>query len=318
MVGMVSRVPDDKRKWRAANYARLSRDDGCDGYSESIIGQQKIIEKWAASRPDVQLVASYTDDGYSGATFERPGFLQMIEDARAGMFNTIIVKDLSRFCRSYLDCGTWIERKLPKLGVRLYSISDDFDSMREWDYDMAILFPFKNLVNEMQVITTSQKVRASLEAKRQRGEFVRNFAPYGYVKDPQDKHKLVVDAEAAVVVVRIFADFIGGKPASRIARELNDEGIDPPSVHRKRLGQNNRTNFDSAKPPQWHAQTVLRILRDDVYTGLLVQGKTRKASWRAKQYMSVPPEQWARTPDAHEPLVSKAGFAAVQEKLGGA
>ena len=317
MVGIIPQIPDEKRKWRAASYARLSRDDGNDGYSESIVGQQKLIEKWVASRPDVHLVASYADDGYSGATFERPGFIQMIEDARAGMFDTIIVKDLSRFGRSYLDCGTWIERELPKLGVRLYSISDDFDSMKEWDYDMAILFPFKNLVNEMQVITTSQKVRASLEAKRQRGEFVRNFAPYGYVKDPNDKHKLVVDADAAAVVVRIFSDFISGKAASQIARELNDEGVEPPSAHRKRLGQNYHTNFNSKKVPQWHAQTVLRILRDETYTGLLAQGKTRKTSWRMKQSISVPPEQWARTPDAHEPLVSEVDFAAVQEKLGG-
>lgn len=229
--------------WRVASYARLSREDKVRGESDSIAGQRTLIADWAARQGDVQVVASYVDDGYSGATFDRPGFMRMIDDAKRGLFDTIVVKDLSRFGRSYLDCGSWIERELPRLGVRLYSVTDDFDSMRQWDYNTALLLPMKNLINEMQVITTSEKVRASLAAKRERGECVANFAPYGYMKDPLDRHRLVVDPEAARVVQHIFALRLMGRSATAIAEELNDEGVPSPLVRKMQLGSEYRTGF---------------------------------------------------------------------------
>lgn len=290
--------------WRVASYARLSREDDASGISESIIGQQQIIESYVSQRGNAEIVAQYVDDGYSGATFDRPGFMRMIEDARNGLFDTIVVKDLSRFGRSYLDCGSFIERELPSMGVRLFSITDNFDSMRKWDYNMALLVPMKNLMNEMQVIMTSEKVRASLAAKRARGECVANFAPYGYVKDPDDRHRLVVDEVAAVTVRRIFWMRLNGASASGIARTLNNEGIPSPYAHR--MGAE-----DPAVSSRWHAKTVLRILRDETYTGTLVQGKTERLSWRMRTSVRVPSEQWVRTPNAHVAIIDADTFGHV-------
>ncbi|MBQ9042803.1 MAG: recombinase family protein [Eggerthellaceae bacterium] len=301
--------------WRAASYTRLSREDQMAGESNSIASQRKLIDDWAAERSGVQIVARYSDDGWSGATFDRPGFQQMIADAQAGRFDTIVVKDLSRFGRSYLDCGSWIERELPRLGVRLYSIADDFDSMQSWDYNMALLLPIKNLMNEMLVITTSEKVRTSLAAKRRRGEFVSNFAPYGYVKDPADPHRLRIDPEAADVVRRIFDWRLEGRSAREIARMLNARGIPCPTLYRQAHGSSYQNCFCGEESVRWHAKTVLRILRNEVYTGALAQGKTRRPNWRLHMGMPVPRDQWQRTERAHEAVVSRDDFEAVAQLL---
>jgi len=301
--------------WKVASYVRLSREDGVNGESNSISSQRKIIEDWAREQPNVALVAEYVDDGYSGATFDRPGFKRMIADARNGRFNTIVVKDLSRFGRSYLDCGSWIERELPRMGIRLFSISDNFDSMTRWDYNMSLLLPMKNLMNEMQVITTSEKVRTSLSAKRARGEFVANFAPYGYEKDPFDRHRLVPDPLAADVVRRVFSLFLGGESASCIARRLNSESIPSPAKYRAMNGSRYRTCFSGQKESSWHASSVLRILRNETYTGTLIQGKTCCANWRTHVYTPVQPDEWQKIDGSHEAIVSKTEFLDAQALL---
>jgi len=301
--------------WRVASYVRLSREDGMNGESNSISSQRKIIEDWAREQSNVALVAEYVDDGYSGATFDRPGFNRMIADARNGKFNTIVVKDLSRFGRSYLDCGSWIERELPRMGIRLFSVSDDFDSMTRWDYNMSLLLPMKNLINEMQVITTSEKVRTSLSAKRARGECVANFAPYGYEKNPFDRHRLVPDPLAADVVRRVFSLFLGGESASCIARRLNSEGIPSPAKYRAVNGSRYRTCFSGKKEGAWHASSVLRILRNETYTGALIQGKTRRISWRTHVDAPVQPDMWQKVDGVHEAIVSKREFLDAQELL---
>ena len=301
--------------WRAVGYVRLSREDEALGESASIASQKMLIEDWAAAQGNVQIVGFYTDDGYSGATFRRPGFEQMMEDARMRRFDTIVVKDLSRFGRSYLDCGNLIERELPQLGVRLFSIGDDFDSMEHYDLNTALLLPIKNLMNEMHVATTSEKVRASLTTKRQRGEYVANWAPYGYTKDPADRHRLVVDSEAANVVRNIFEMKVQGWAAAAIARKLNDMGVPCPSQYRQASGQAYATSF-AGDNPRWHAKTVLRILRDETYIGTLVQGKTHRPSWRIRTDLPVPREAWTRTPYAHETIVDAQTFEQVRRLVG--
>lgn len=302
-------------EWLVASYVRLSREDQIYGESNSIQNQRKLIEDWAQERSDVIIVAEYTDDGYSGATFERPGFQQMIQDAKKGLFNTIVVKDLSRFGRSYLDCGSWIERDLPRLGVRLYSITDNFDNMQTWDYNMALLLPMKNLMNEMHVITTSEKVRMSLDAKRRRGECVANFVPYGYKKSASDPHRLEIDDEAAEVVQRIFKWRLNGYSARAIARMLNNLNVPCPTLRKRELGLRYQNSFCSKEQPHWHAKTVLRILRNEEYTGTLVQGKTRRPNWRMHIEAPVPPELWQRSTDTHEAIVSKEMFHKVEQLL---
>lgn len=302
--------------WKAVGYVRLSREDEAAGESGSIANQRIQIEEWAAARGNVQLLSFYADDGYSGARFDRPAFERMMDDAKLHRFDTIVVKDLSRFGRSYLDCGNLIERELPRLGIRLYSIGDNFDSMERFDLNTALLLPMKNLINEMHVATTSEKVRASLTAKRQRGEFVGNWAPYGYAKDRLDKHRLVVDEEAARVVRMVFAWRLEGWSSAAIARALNKLCIPCPSQHRNCSGQAYSTCF-AGENPQWHAKTVLRILRDETYTGTLVQGKTRRPNWRLRTALPVPQEDWHRTPNAHEAIVDSTSFAQVQDLIGG-
>lgn len=301
--------------WKAALYARISHEDEALGESDSITGQKRFLEDWAARRGDVEVVTCYADDGWSGANFERPGFERMLADARTGLFDTIVVKDLSRFGRSYLDCGRLIERELPKLGVRLYSVTDDFDSAREWDYNTAIVFPIKNLINEMHVITTSEKVRTSLAAKRERGECTANFAPYGYAKDPNDRHRLVVDEPAAEVVRAIFRWRLDGTSASEIARKLDRNGVPCPSEYKRQQGLRYYNGLQHAETPRWHVQTVMRILRNEAYTGTLVQGKRRRPSWRTGTALPVEPERWQRTANAHEPIVTSEEFQKVKTLL---
>lgn len=300
--------------WHAVGYVRLSREDEASGESVSIASQRILIEDWAISRGNVELLRFYIDDGYSGATFNRPGFEAMMEDARKQQFDTIVVKDLSRFGRSYLDCGNWIERDLPQLGIRLYSIGDNFDSMENYDMNTALLLPMKNLINEMHVAATSEKVRASLSAKRERGEYVANWAPYGYTKDVYDKHRLVVDHAAAEVVRKVFTWRTEGLSASAIARILNLRGVPCPSQHKQESGCAYTTSFSSNKP-RWHAKTVLRILRDETYTGVLVQGKTTRLNWRLRRPLPVPFESWHRTAAAHEPIIETSLYEQVQELL---
>ncbi|MBQ9057836.1 MAG: recombinase family protein [Atopobiaceae bacterium] len=300
--------------WKAVGYVRLSREDEMGAESGSIQSQKHLIEDWAAQHSYVELLGFFADDGYSGSTFDRPGFEQMMELAKSGEINTIIVKDLSRFGRSYLDCGVLIERELPRLGVRLFSIADSFDSMEDYDQNMAILLPVKNLMNEMHVMVTSEKVRTSLAAKRERGECVANWAPYGYKKNPANKHQLIVDEEASAVVRCIFSWRLEGKSASEIARILNKREVASPAAYRQAHGQAYASSF-IGDAPRWHAKTVLRILRNEVYTGTLVQGKTQRSSWRSRVTRHLSPELWHRSHGMHEPLVDSQVFWKVSELI---
>lgn len=204
----------------ASAYLRLSKEDGNKAESNSIKNQRDLILDFVSKRPDIQLIDEFIDDGYSGISFERPAFQKMINEIESGKINCIIVKDLSRFGRNFIEAGRYIEQVFPQYGVRFIAINDHIDSASECSESESILTPFKNLINDAYSRDISIKVRSQLEIKRKKGDFIGSFAAYGYVKDPNDHHKLVVDDFAASVVRDIFSWKMDGASQQRIADKL--------------------------------------------------------------------------------------------------
>ena len=212
--------------WRTAAYLRLSREDGDKVESDSIANQHKQLEQYLVEHPELELVDYYADDGYTGTNFDRPAFRRMEEDIHQGKVNCVLVKDLSRFGRDYIEMGRYLEKVFPSQGVRFIAVNDHVDSERG-RYDM--LLPMKNLFNTKYARDISDKVRSAIHTKQRRGEFVGAFASYGYQKDPDNHNHLLIDPPAAQVVQRIFDLFERGEVKVRIAKLLNAEGVPSPS-----------------------------------------------------------------------------------------
>jgi DNA invertase Pin-like site-specific DNA recombinase len=191
--------------YNAVDYLRLSKEDGDKAESDSIANQRDLITNFVKSMPEIRLCSERIDDGFSGVDFNRPAFNLMMEDIKAGRINCIIVKDLSRFGRNYIEAGRYIERIFPFLGVRFIAINDGYDSAKEKSTSDDIIIPFKNLVNDAYCRDISVKIRSQLEVKRKNGEFIGSFAVYGYMKSAENKNQLVIDPYAAKIVRDIFA-----------------------------------------------------------------------------------------------------------------
>ncbi len=211
--------------WNATLYLRLSRDDGDKEESNSITGQRELLRDFIRTRPELREYAVRIDDGFTGSNFERPSFKKMLEDVKAGRTNCIIVKDLSRFGRNYLDAGEYIEKIFPFLGVRFIAVNDNYDSLGGKNASDELIIPFKNLINEAYCRDISVKVRTQLEVKRKSGQYIGAFAVYGYLKDETDKNRLVADEYAADVVRDIFKWKLEGMSPQDIAARLNHSGI---------------------------------------------------------------------------------------------
>ena len=213
---------NNQNSYLTAQYLRLSQEDGDKEESNSIRNQRDLISDFAAQHNDIRIVDEYVDDGYSGANFERPAFQKMIEDIKKQKINCIIVKDLSRLGRNYIETGKYLEKIFPRLGVRFVSITDNYDSANEpGDLDQIIV-PFKNLINDAYCRDISLKVRSQFEVKRKNGKYVGSFAMYGYCKDPVDKNHLIVDEYAAEIVQLIFNMKLDGYSPQHIADKLNE------------------------------------------------------------------------------------------------
>lgn len=293
---------------RAALYLRLSRDDDDRGESQSIRNQRMLLRDYAA-RQGFAVVGEYVDDGWSGTRFDRPRFQDLMCDMEQHQFDVVLVKDLSRLGRDYIQIGRYLELVFPAYGVRLIAVNDGIDTARA-DTDLV---PFRNVVNEMYARDTSRKIRSALQAKRKVGKFVGNFAPYGYQKDPQDKNHLLPDERAAAVVRRIFAQAAAGVRPAAIARGLNAGGEPPPAVYRC-LHHPGLDPDNYSRHKQWTSAGVSRILQDIVYLGHLAQGKTGKISFKSKKTREKQAGEWIIVRDRHEPLVSKQIFDAVQRQ----
>lgn len=297
--------------WRAALYARLSREDGDRPESDSIANQKKILEGFLAQQSDMCFADFYVDDGYTGTNFDRPGFRRLTEDIEKGKVNCVVVKDLSRFGRDYIDVGRYLERWFPQRGVRFVAIGDNIDSQRG-PYDM--LLPVKNVINEQYARDISQKVRSSFQIKQQRGEFIGAFAGYGYRKDPEDHNRLLVDPPAAEVVRRIFDLFEQGNGKIKIAKTLNAEGVPCPSEYKRLSGEKYHNGRKLAGTTYWTYTTVHRILNNQMYTGSMVQGKAPRRSMHGRAKL-LERERWSIVEDTHEAIISPEQWARVQSLL---
>ena len=308
---------DNRKTWNTCGYVRLSCEDGDRLESNSVMGQKNLIRDYLSRHPHLIERGMKVDDGFSGSDFERPAFREMMEEVRAGRIDCIVVKDLSRFGRNYLEAGEYIERIFPFLGVRFIPINDNYDSEHKSGEMDCLLIPFKNLINEAYCRDISMKIRSQLAVKRKRGDFVGSFAVYGYRKDSENKNRLAVDAFAAEVVRDIFRQKLAGVSAGDIADGLNEEGVLPPMAYKKSQGLNYATPFRGGGSPSWNASAVLRILKNPVYTGTLVQGKSASPGWRARGRMEKPQGEWDIVEDAHEAIIDKETFAIVRKVLAG-
>jgi len=301
--------------WDTTLYLRLSREDGDKEESNSISGQRDMIRDFMAHHPDLREYAVKVDDGFSGSSFERPAFKEMMADIKAGKTNCVIVKDLSRFGRNYLDAGEYIEKIFPFLGVRFIAINDNFDSERERTSSDDLMIPFKNLINEAYCRDISVKIRSQLEIKRKRGEYLGSFAAYGYRKSETDKNQLVIDEYAADVIRDIFKWKLEGASPKAIADRLNSSGILSPMEYKKSLGMKYATSFKANAKALWSAASIIRVLKNPLYIGVLTQGKETTPSYKVHKRISKGEEEWAVVQDSHEAIISRSDFDKVQTVL---
>jgi len=306
--------------YKAAIYVRLSKEDGdvsstSKSESDSISNQKDLIRDFLKDRPDIEIVSERIDDGYSGVNFQRPAFQLMLEDIRQGKVDCVVVKDLSRFGRNYIESGRYIEQLFPMLGVRFIAITDNYDSIAGRSQTDEIIIPFKNLTNDAYCRDISIKIRSHLDTKRRKGEFIASFTIYGYKKSPQDKNRIIVDDYAAGVVKNIFSWKIGGMSQQGIADKLNDTGILSPAEYKKSCGINYHAHFQTGSKALWSAVAVTRILANECYTGTLIQGKYTTPNYKVKKTVNKSEEEWVRICDAFEAIITKEEFELVQRLL---
>lgn len=293
-----------------AVYIRLSREDGDKEESDSVGNQRKLLLNSINKREDCILYDIYIDDGFTGTNFKRPDFQRMIADIEVKKVNCVMVKDLSRFGRDYIETGRYLERVFPELGVRFISVADNIDSLKQ-AYDM--LLPIKNIFNEQYARDISNKVQATVRSKQKAGEFIGAFTSYGYKKSPTDKNKLVIDEYAGEVVKRIFDMFLQGMGKQSIARKLNAEGILCPSEYKKFNGENYKNPTRLQTTYYWTYSSVNNILTNEIYIGNMVQGKKHQFM-RGKQYI-VEKEKWVKVKNTHEPIIDVQTWEKTQKLL---
>ena len=291
-----------------ALYCRLSQDDGLDGDSNSIQNQKRILEQYAIDRrfPNPQF---YVDDGYSGASFNRPDFQRMMADMEDGKIGIIITKDLSRLGRNQLHTGLYIEERFPQFGVRYIAINDNVDTENA---ESSELMPFKNLFNEWFVRDTSRKIRAVQRAKAERGERLGTRAPYGYQKDENTKGRLLVDEEAAAVVRRIFALCAAGNGPSQIARVLRREQVLCPAMYAYQRFGSGHSGLDMAKPYNWNSDTVASMLENELYIGNTLNMKYSTKSYKDRRKVEHPREDCMVIEGSHEAIIDRETWNIVQ------
>lgn len=291
-------------------YYRLSQEEAQDGQSSaSIINQKKIVEAYCAQR-GIVLLDSFVDDGWSGSNFERPGFQKMMKALQAGKANMVITKDLSRLGRDMREASYYAEQFFPEHQIHYVAIADNFDSELE-----NIMAPFQFAMNEVYLRDGSRKVKDVLRMKRSKGEYCA-CPPFGYKKDPRNRDRLIPDEETAPIVAQIFQRSAAGDSCIKIAQDLTEAGVITPLKYRV-LYRDNFSDTGAARATDcWNYTTVKRIIKNQVYLGNTLLGKTRKASIKSRKKISIPQEDWAITSSTHEPLVDQMTFGKAQANLG--
>ncbi len=299
---------------RAALYVRLSKEDGDKAESDSVISQKEILKEFIRLHPEIEFYDYYIDDGYSGTNFDRPGFQRMKNDIISGRVNCVVVKDLSRFARNYTDAGYYIEDFFIRNNIRFIAINNGFDNASGGmnAVTQCITVGVTNVINESVAAITSVNVKGTLNARRANGDFIGSFPTYGYIKDPENRHKLIIDEEAADTVKMIFEKFVSGTSILGITRELNELGIPNPSEYKKRKGFNYKHPAGEINDGMWPESSVRRILKNEMYIGNMVQGKNRKMSYKIKKCVAVPKDEWNIVEGTHEAIIDKETFIKAQ------
>lgn len=287
-------------KWNAALYLRLSSEDGDKDESTSIESQKHLLEDFLKNRDDITLYNIYVDDGYSGTNFNRPAFKRMFEDMKLNRFNTIIVKDLSRLGRNYIEAGNYIEQIFPLFNIRFIAVNDNIDSYLNPKSISELNLPLKNLINDEYARDISRKVSSALKTMRKNGLFTGGITPYGYKRDPKDKHHLVIDEEAAKIVKLIYKLYLEGFGIKKITNYLNEKNILNPSGYRKLNRENaNRIGYF------WGISTISKILDNQIYCGDMIQGKSTYVSYKIHKKVKKNKEDWDVVKSTHEPIIDR-------------
>lgn len=306
----ITQIPStNKPIYNVAIYVRLSNEEKeGKGDCGSLEYQKEIAMSYIKDKPDMVVYDIYSDDGETGTNFDRDAFQRMMFDIYNGKVNCIIVKDLSRFAREYIEAGDYVEKIFPLLGVRFIAVNDKVDNMVT---PMDISVPIKNVINALYAKDISKKIASSFRLKQINGEFIGGNAPYGYIKSPEDGHKFLIDTEAAEVVRQIFDMKLNGMGITAICRRLVDLKISPPSKYLFEKGLSKTDKF--ANNIFWNPQTVKKILTSETYLGHMVQGKTRRSLYNGTPFTLMKKDKWIVVKDTHEPIISEDIFNAVQE-----
>ncbi len=277
---------------RCGLYLRISREDGV-GESDSIANQRLMLCQYLEEHPEMVLAGEWVDDGWSGSRFDRPGFREMMAAAERGELDCILIKDLSRLGREYIQTGYYLQDIFPRMGIRLIAVADRYDSGQAEFLEQSLLLPVLNLMNDAYCRDISAKVRWQQRTKRQAGEYIGAFAVYGYRKNERNVHRLEVDEDVRKIICCIYWLRLAGMSAENIANALNAAGIPGPAQYKREKGSRYRSGFDKeGGSGNWSPLAVRRILKNRMYTGAMVQGKDRKISYKLSVRRKLPPEQW--------------------------
>ena len=308
-------LQEEQNIYQTAGYIRLSIEDSgkTDGYS--LENQEKLVRDYIADQQDLRLYRLYIDNGATGTVFQRPAFDEMMQDMKNGKINCIVVKDLSRLGRNYLEAGNYLEQIFPFFRVRFISITDGYDSNSPDVTDESLIIPLKNIINEGYAKDISLKITTSFESRKKQGQFMGRYPVYGYLKDPENKNHLIVNPETCGIVKRIFQMRDSGMALGAIASQLNEEGILSPARY---LWIKGISKEERHKDSYWDRINVKRLLTNKMYLGMLVYGKERTSFARGIKRQRVPESEWKYVPNAHEAIIEQELFDSVQRKLEGA
>lgn len=298
-----------EKKYSSAAYVRLSVEDSGKKGADTIEGQKKMLTDFISRHEDMELAGVWCDNGETGTNFARPQFEAMMEKVKRGEITCIVVKDLSRFGRNYKETGNYLERIFPFLGIRFIAVTDNFDTLTAERNENGYIVPLKNIINEAYSKDISKKSASALHIKQKRGDFIGAWSPYGYNKNPEDPHKLIVNEETAAVVRQIFAWRVEGLSIVQIARRLNDAGILSPSAYLYETGQVKTEKYHGVP---WHNQILKSILSHPVYLGHMVQGRKRQSFYDGQKQVYTPESEWAVVCNTHEPIIDQQTFDIVQ------
>lgn len=313
VLGVQDAAAQTKREgklYRTAIYARLSVEDGKKPDHDTIENQLSLVRSYVEDKPYLMQTAEYIDNGVSGTRFDRPEFMRMVADMRAGEIDCIVVKDLSRLGRNYLEAGDYLEKIFPFFGVRFIAVTDGYDSLNMSAADEGLIVPLKNLINEAYAKDLSKKISTAIDIKQRQGKFIGSRAAYGYKKSSEDKNRLIVDREVSHIVERIFACKAQGMGNAAIARMLNEEKVASPMRYKYEKGlMKNRRYADSL----WRADTIASIIVNPVYIGDMEQGIQKGAMYKGIRKHKQQKSERIYVAGTHEPIVSRALFEKVQD-----